>query len=46
MISSIRHGNPFLCETEDLMAVDSHDCAELAEAVNIKKHTQNRQKSV
>ena len=37
MILSIsRYGNPFLCETEELMAVDSHDCVEIGEAVNVQ----------
>ena len=37
-ISTIsRYGNPFLCETQDLITVDTHDCAVSTEAMNITK---------
>ena len=30
-----KYGNPFLIETKDLMTLDSHDCAETQEVINV-----------
>ena len=32
-----KYGNPFLLETKDLMTLDSHDCADSPEIINVMK---------
>ena len=36
MSAICKYGNPFLLETKDLMTLDSHDCAELPEVINLQ----------